>query len=180
MDDFDRIKAALDAYIEAALPRLKFAGFFEYQVIAQSGQQVDVSPVDSTLGMPTIPGLTLTPSIIGGAATLHVGDVVIVGFRDMSPAKPFIAFGDPNSVPSAIDLAGAGSPSARSGDSVRAGFLFFTVAGSFSAYFPGTAAGETAAVAWAFAHPTDVLAGGAPDGFTGEITSGSSILTVGP
>lgn len=130
----DAIKRALIALIEETFPNEKFAGQYEYLVTSQSGNAMDAVPAPSALrlepGLPDVFGVTMRPSILGEVATYPSGASIVVAFLNRDPSSPFVAYGDPDSVPttSTIDATGGVTighapalPIARMTDPVVAG-----------------------------------------------------------
>jgi hypothetical protein len=129
-----RLLKDVRALIRAEVPALTFAGIYEYTVQGAAGSKVDASPTDTTLGLPTITGLPLSPSILGETvASAAVGCKAIVQFVNGSPTRPEVvslslppssstidATGTLQLGPNAqaVQLAGGTAPIARHGDAV--------------------------------------------------------------
>lgn len=170
MTALGRLLKDVRALIRAEVPALTFAGIYEFSVQGSAGNRVDASPTDTTLGLPTITGLPLSPSILGESVTsAAVGSKALVQFVNGDPARPEVVSLTLPSRSSTIDatgtlalgpsgnvqLAGGTAPVARQGDAVTVylGLTPLTVTGAV--FTPG---------------PTPVLIGN----FTG------TILFVGP
>jgi hypothetical protein len=130
----DAIKRSLIALIEEAFPNDKFGAFYEFIVTAQDGSSMDAEPAPSALsiepGLKPVFGVRMRPSILGEVATYPSGASVVIAFLNRDPARPFVAFGDPDSIPttSTIDATagvtighGLALPIARQTDPVQAG-----------------------------------------------------------
>ena len=130
----DRIAAAVRAMIRAELPRLRFLGIYSYTVQAANGSRVDVTPTDTTLGLPSIPGLPISPSILGeGVTGAKVGSIALVEFVNGDRTRPVVVSLSAPSSQATVDasgtlalgpgatqvtLAGGTAPIARRGDAV--------------------------------------------------------------
>lgn len=133
MTALDRLIDAVRKIIRAEVPALTFAGLYSYTVQSASGATVEASPTDTTLGLPPISGLTLSPSILGELVTgAQVGAVAYVQFVNGDPTRPVVVSLSLPSTTATIDatalalgpgaslvqLAGGTAPVARQGDAV--------------------------------------------------------------
>jgi len=92
----DRLSAALTRLVRYAAPRT-YLGIYEYRVVAQSGNVLDVAPVEASIGLPPMQQVSLRPGIPGASATVKVGSRVLVSFVNGQPSRPFVmAFEDPD------------------------------------------------------------------------------------
>lgn len=130
----DKLLASVRALIRAVFPRLSFLGVYAYTVSAASGATVDGTPADTTLGLPPITGLPLSPSILGEVvAGAAVGCTALVQFVNGDPTRPEVVSLSLPSSSSTVDatgtlflgpgaqqvqLAGGTAPVARVGDAV--------------------------------------------------------------
>lgn len=130
----ERIIAAIRAIIRAEVPRLRFLGVYEYSVQSSSGSTVSCAPTDTTLGLPSLTGLPLSPSVLGEVVTdAAVGATCLVQFVNGDPARPEVISLSLPSASATIDvtgtlflgpgaqqvaLAGGTAPIARQGDAV--------------------------------------------------------------
>lgn len=83
----------LDAYrriFDALDPDRKFRGVYEYRVVFQLGDRVDLQPIRVSIGMPDLQRVTVRPGIPGARANLMPGSRVLVSFVDASPGRPII------------------------------------------------------------------------------------------
>lgn len=130
----DRLLSALRALIRGEFPSLTFMGVYSYTVQSVASATVSVAPTDTTLGLPTIPSLPLSSSILGeqvsGAA---IGAVALVQFVNGSPSRPEVISLSLPSTQATVDatgtlalgptaqqvqLAGGTAPAARQTDAV--------------------------------------------------------------
>lgn len=183
-----RLLAAWRAINDQLDPDRAFRAFYEYRVVTQSVNRLNLQPVQVSTGMPVLQIVPMRPGIPGANMKPALGSRVLVGFVNGDPGRPFVhSFEDPDGsgfVPltvsinasTSITFAGGGPAVGRVGDSVNAGYLVTTSTGLVVSYFPGTAAGLTAATAAAGA----LMPPGAVVSMTGaQITSGSPKVSSG-
>jgi hypothetical protein len=150
----DRLMVALRTIIRAEVPELTYLGVYEYALQRVRGNVVDAAPTTSTLSLPSIIGLALSPSTLGEAVdTPAVGQRILIRFANGSPTRPevcgifgpsrtatvdasdAITFGDPSTT--SVQIAGGTAPVGRVGDAIQV-FLPLTpvpVSGVMSAIF---------------------------------------------
>jgi hypothetical protein len=159
----DAFKRAIRAIIRESDPRRAFANLYEYNVTKQDGPLMDATPAPSTkslvppVKLPPAFGVRMRPSITGGVASYPVGASVLVGFENGDPARPFVAFGDPDVEPELVVLQGGTNGVARKTDTVKVTIPIGTFLVAATGGSPNPA-------------PVEV---------TGEITDGSSKVKVG-
>jgi hypothetical protein len=87
----DRLLAAVRAIIRAEVPTFTYAGTYEYSVQGSSGTTVDLSPVDTSISLPSMTGLPVKPSIlaevVGG---IQAGQLALVQFVNADPTRPVV------------------------------------------------------------------------------------------
>jgi hypothetical protein len=132
--------------IEAALPWLRFAGTWEYRVVTQSGERLNLQPVRVVTGMPDLRSVKVRPGLPGAKAEHALGSCVLVSFVDADPARPVVVgFEDADGegfAPDTLDLetaahTGAAAPVGtvvRVGDLVTVGIAngALAIAGAYS------------------------------------------------
>lgn len=107
MIDPNRIVSAIRALIRLEFPALRFLGIYSYTVQAANGSRVDVAPTDTTLGLPFIPGLPLSPSILGEQVSgALVGAVALVQFVNGDRRRPEVVSLSAPSTNATIDATG--------------------------------------------------------------------------
>lgn len=115
--------AALRAILQQLFPNIKFAGLYEYRIVTQDGERLNLQPVRVSLGMPTLSRVMVRPGLPGCKAQHSLGSRVVVGFVNADATKPVVvSFEDAESsgfVPPLLDLAGGGPAVARTGDQVQ-------------------------------------------------------------
>lgn len=78
-----------------ASTRAEYSRFYEYIVIAMSGDRVELKCVNPSEGMPDILPGSVWAGASGYKATLTPSSRVLVGFRGGDPSRPFVAFYEP-------------------------------------------------------------------------------------
>jgi len=139
--DTSRALTAFRRLLEQLEPDRRFRGIFEYRVVTQEGERVNLQPIRVSTGMPDLSRVTVRPGIPGAKATHALGSRVLVGFVDGTPARPVVvgyedADGD-GFVPTVLELdataiqlgAGAVLAAARVTDPVIAGPFAGTITG---------------------------------------------------
>jgi hypothetical protein len=158
--------SAWRAIIDQMDPDRLFRGVWEYRVVTQVANRLNLQPVRVSNGMPDLSYVYVRPGVSGCKAQVALGERVLVGFVDADPGRPVVLAHEdadgPGFVPTSLSLAGGGPAVGRVGDSV-------------SVTFDATAAGHLTCVNGA--SPTIAP----PTGFTltGTITSGSGKVTSG-
>jgi hypothetical protein len=103
--------AAHAAIVEALFPALRYAGPWEYRVVFQHGERLDLQPVRASLGMPELVSCAVRPGVAGCRADVRLGSLVHVEFLNQDVARPcVVAFDDADAAgfdPLALSL-GAG------------------------------------------------------------------------
>lgn len=122
------LPARLEAWAEllAALdPRARYRASYEFRVVTQSGERLNLQPARIASGMPDLASVPVR--LAPGVKALHtLGSLVMVTFADADPSRPFVFAGDapgaPGWMPLELDLGGPGALGvARLGDTVQAG-----------------------------------------------------------
>jgi hypothetical protein len=159
--------AAFRALFDQLDPDRMFRGVYEYRIVTQEGERLNLQAVRVSTGMPDLKRAVVRPGVPGCKASHFLGSRVLVGFVDADPSRPVVlAFEDaegPGFVPPSLGLAGGGAAVGRVGDSVQV-TLNSTEVGSIIA--PGGSGGAC------------TLPGGSLT-LTGQITAGSSKVTSG-
>jgi hypothetical protein len=91
VSDLDRIVRGLRAFVREVFPRVDYYALYEFEVVAQSGDKLDVKPVDLTLGFPPMPRVPMLPGLAGGTPQLAPRSRVLVGWVNGDPARPYVS-----------------------------------------------------------------------------------------
>lgn len=165
--------SAWKALIDQLLPQLPYLGCYEYRVVTQNSNRLNLQPVKVSTGMPDLANVMMRPGVAGANMQPALGSRVLVGFVNADPAFPVVlAFEDPDGsgfmpltltfeASTAIALLTGGSPVARVGDQVMS-FLPPTLP------VVGTVSGSLFAGTITVTNP-----------ITGMITQGSAKVTCG-
>lgn len=153
--------AALRVILDQLDPDRAFRGLYEYRIVTQEGERLNLQPVRVSTGMPDLRRVFVRPGIPGVSALYSLGARVVVGFVDADPARPVVlAFEDAEGngfLPALLKLAGGGPAVGRVGDVITI-----------------TQAQLTAATAQAGGNPVMITTP-----LQGTISSGSSKVTSG-
>lgn len=119
---------------EALFPTLRYRGVFEYRVVTQSGDRLNLQPVRVASGMPDLGRVPYRPGIPGVKAQVLPGELVLVAFADADPSRPQVIAHDapdaPGWMPLTLELGQAPTLGiARQTDAVIAGPFAGTIVG---------------------------------------------------
>jgi hypothetical protein len=96
--------------IDALIPGLRFRGLFEYRIVTQSGERLNLQPVRSRSELPDLARVPVRMGIPGARATHSPGAQVLVTFLDGDPTRPavvgFDAADSPGWMPLTLELGG--------------------------------------------------------------------------
>lgn len=185
----DRALAALRALIRAELAELTYLGTWEYQVTSATETTFDGLPTSTAFPLPGLVGVPHRPGVAGARCAPAPGSLVLVGFANGDPGRPFVRAYDVTpsdstaidttgtlalgQSASAVELAGGGPAVARVGDS--AGRLCLANGAPTLFYSPSPTAPYVAVPAAAVpGAPTPADAG-----VTVAIATGSPVVTSG-
>lgn len=121
-----RTLSALERAVLALFPSLPYRGAFEFRIVTQSGERLNLQPVRSATGFDELSGVPVRAGMAGLKAVHLPGSLVVVQFLDADPSRPIVTgFDDPEApgwMPLELDLGGPGALGvARIGDGVVAG-----------------------------------------------------------
>ncbi len=111
--------------LEQLDPRARYRATFEYRVVTQSGERLNLQPVYAASKMPDLANVPVR--LAPGVKALHLlGSLVMVAFADADPSRPYVFAGDaadaPGWMPLQLDFGGPGALGvARIGDAVICG-----------------------------------------------------------
>jgi hypothetical protein len=118
--------AALARLLAAHDPGARFRGMFEYRVVTQVGERLNLQPVRSRASLPDLARVPVRAGVPGVKATHAPGSKVLVVFLDADPSRPaVVGFDDPEQpgwMPLTLELGGPLALGiARLTDTVQAG-----------------------------------------------------------
>lgn len=87
MMDTDRLKRALTSIVSGILGRIDYLALYQAEVVSQSGQTLEVRPLDQRF--PDMDEVPIWHGLPGVEVTVKKGAVVLIGFRDGDPTRPF-------------------------------------------------------------------------------------------
>jgi hypothetical protein len=130
--DTSRELAAFRRLLEQLDPARRFRGIYEYRIVTQDGDRVNLQPIRISTGMPDLQRVVVRPGIPGARADHTLGARVLVGFVDADPARPVVVgFEDAEGggfVPTQLYLGGPLTlAAARFSDTVQAGPFVGTI-----------------------------------------------------
>lgn len=122
----NRRLSALARQVEALFPDIKYRGTFEYRVVSQQGDRLNLQVARVASDMPDLSRVPVRPGMAGLKATVKPGELVLVVFADADPSRPQVVSHDavdaPGWMPLTLELGGPGALGiVRLGDAVQAG-----------------------------------------------------------
>jgi hypothetical protein len=125
------------AMLDAIDPGRAFRGVFEYRIVTQSGERLNLQPVRSRANLPDLARVPVRAGVPGVRATHKPGAQVLVAFIDGDPTRPavvgFDAPDQPGWMPIVLELGGpVPLAAARQTDPVIAGPFSGTIVGGSS------------------------------------------------
>lgn len=124
---------ALRSLVDGLFPALRYAGCYEYRVVTQMDERVNLQPVRAGVGMPDLERVPVR--MAPGVRAQHLlGSLVLVTFADCDPSRPCVVAGDaagtPGWMPIALHLGETPTLGvARQTDTVVAGAFAGTITG---------------------------------------------------
>jgi hypothetical protein len=104
-----RLEAQRKIY-EALFPDQRYAGTFEFRVVTQEGERLNLQPVRTATGLPDLAGVPVRPGMAGLKAKVLPGSLVLVTFVDRDPSRPAVTSHDapdaPGWMPLELDFGG--------------------------------------------------------------------------
>lgn len=76
--------------IAALFPTLRFGGVFEYRIVQQTGERLDLQAVRVSAKMPDLLRVPVRPGVPGCRADHKLGSRVLVAFIDSDPSRPVV------------------------------------------------------------------------------------------
>ncbi len=123
--------------LDLADPGRRFRGVYEYRIVTQSGERLNLQPIRSRSQLPDLARVPVRMGVPGVRATHSPGAQVLVAFLDADPTRPcvvgFDAADQPGWLPLSLELGGPlPLPAARQTDPVIAGPFSGTIVGGSS------------------------------------------------
>lgn len=150
----DRLWEPFRKLVALLVAPTRFYGRYRYTISNPTSSTVDVTPVDSTLGLPSFKSISLDSDSIS-VYTPPSGGKCHVQFEDGNPALPVVVW--TAGAPTMASLLGGPNPVARQGDQV----MVFLPPTLVMTILSGTFAGSTGTIV-------------VPNPITGAITQGSA------
>lgn len=110
----------LVALVQALTPSRVFGGLWTYQVADADTGRPNLRALATIPGLPAVLACDKVSGVPGVTATLGTGALVLVGFRDGNPARPFVAAHLPGVLPASVVLDAAGTVSLGAGGTALA------------------------------------------------------------
>jgi hypothetical protein len=82
--------AAMREIFEQLDPNRLYRGVYEYRVVTQSGDRLNLQPVRVSTGMPDLRNVQVRPGVPGCRADVQLGSRVLVAFVDGDPGRPVV------------------------------------------------------------------------------------------
>jgi hypothetical protein len=105
----------LVALVQALTPSRIFNGVWTYQVAEGDAGRPNLRALATAPGLPAILACDKVPGVSGASMTLAAGALVLVGFRDGNPARPYIAGHLPGVLPASVVFDAQGTVSLGAG-----------------------------------------------------------------
>lgn len=96
--------AAMARLLDAIDPRRLYRACYEYRVVTQSGDRLNLQPVRASSGMPDLAGVPVRPGMAGLRAMVTPGELVLVLFADGDPSRPQVVAHDAPDAPGWMPL----------------------------------------------------------------------------
>lgn len=107
----------LVALVQALTPPRVFNGIWTYQVADVDNSRPNLRALSAVAGLPATLACDKIPGVPGWTSTLAANALVLIGFRDGSPARPYVAGYLPGVLPQALALAVAPGGTIQAGGS---------------------------------------------------------------
>jgi hypothetical protein len=76
------------ALFNACFPWLRWVGSFEYRVVTQEGERLNLQPARVATGMPDLARVPVRPGVSGFRSEVKLGELVLVEFADRDGSRP--------------------------------------------------------------------------------------------
>lgn len=85
-----RALGAMRAIVDAFSAEYRYRGAWEYRVVSQTGERLNLQVVRRSTGMPDLRRVRVRPGVPGVSADHKLGGLVLVTFVDGDPARPAV------------------------------------------------------------------------------------------
>lgn len=76
------------ALFNACFPWLRWVGDWEYRVVTQEGERLNLQPARVATGMPDLARVPVRPGVAGFKSEVKLGELVLVSFADRDGSRP--------------------------------------------------------------------------------------------
>lgn len=101
---------SIQAIVAPLLAPLRYAGVYEFRVVTQSGERLNLQPARASIGFDDLSNVPIRPGVAGVKAKVALGELVLVSFVDRDPSRPCVvahaAADDAGWMPLELDLGG--------------------------------------------------------------------------
>jgi hypothetical protein len=102
--------AAIKRVYLGLFPEVRYRGLFEYRVVTQDGERLNLQPVRVASGMPSLARVPVRPGVAGWRGDVKLGELVLVAFADADASRPNVISHDAPDAPGWLpDLIEAGT-----------------------------------------------------------------------
>lgn len=173
-----RVSGALAALIEQLMPDLRYYGSYEFRVVSQDENRLNLQPTRAVFGLPELTRVPVRYGVPGWKSTVEQGSLAVVTFVNADPSRPaVVGFDDPSSpgwIPASTTVSVSGALTVNTGDATVNASGDVDVTADGNAVVEATTIKLGAAAALAAARVTDPVIAGA---FAGTITGPGSTKT---
>jgi hypothetical protein len=71
-------------------PDIAYRGAYEFRVVNQEGDRLNLQPTRVSLGLPDLPRVPMRPGLAGARNNVQLGSLVVVQFLNADPARPIV------------------------------------------------------------------------------------------
>jgi hypothetical protein len=90
---------ALKRIIELLYPDIKYRGSYEFRVVRQTGERLDLQPVRVATGLSDLANVPIRPGVSGFRSNVTLGELVVVTFLDADGSRPVVVGHDSADAP---------------------------------------------------------------------------------
>lgn len=86
----NRLVNMIRRIVRSEFPKMTFLGSYEYSIQSVNVDLIDISPTDTTVGLPSLASVPMNPGLLGEVVTPTSGKSVVVIFLNGNPSRPVI------------------------------------------------------------------------------------------